>query len=422
MSRSNPFFYKTRRAVIGSSILLEPLLTIYSLLAFIMRKDLHATAFQISVLMMLKPVVSIFSLYWSHAINDRRDKLLSNVFWAGVLGRAPFLFFPFVENIWLIIACAAFHMMMYRGAGPAWMEILKLNLPSEERGRIFSLGAVLGYIEGIVLAIGMGLLLDYDSRLWRWIFPASALLGIMGVFLQSQVPIDLEKAPVVYRPRDKLGFLEGASIWRKIAAPWKDSLNLMFRRPDFFRFQMGFMLCGFGIMLVQPVLPILFSDILHLSYTEMMLSLSVCKGIGYALSSSIWAQMINKINIYRVSSIIFLILGLYISLLICSTLHVSMIYAAYLCYGVVLAGNHLSWNLSGPIFAKEEDSSIFSSVNVVTVGLRGCVAPPLGGFLSVFMGPIAVLGIGFFLFLYSGIQMFFWGRSFIEKRSISDNL
>jgi hypothetical protein len=46
------------------------------------------------------------------------------------------------------------------------------------------------------------------------------------------------------------------------------------------------------------------------------------------------------------------------------------------------AGSEMSWNLSGPIFARHEDSSTYTGVNVVTIGLRGCIAPPLGSLIA----------------------------------------
>lgn len=404
MRNSNAYFQKTRLAVIWNGVLFEPLLTVYGLLAFILRKDLEATIFQIAVLTMLKPVATIFSLYWSSSIYERRDKLRSNVVWAGILCRVPFLFFPFISNVWVLIGCATFYMMLMRAGGPAWMEILKLNLPQKERGKVFSLGSVVGYVEGAFLAIGVGVLLDYNSDFWRWIFPISAVLGIMGVCLQARVPVPLEKLPI-QRPSPK-----ESSFLEKIFIPWHNAFDLMRNRRDFFRFQLGFMICGFGLMVIQPAIPLLFSDILNLSYKEMVVALSICRGTGYALTSPLWVRMLNRFSLYSFTSVVFLLVALYASLLITSQLHVGLVYLAYFVYGVVLAGNHLAWNLSGPIFAKEKDSSLFSNVNVMTVGIRGCVAPPLGGLICTFYSPIFALSLGLVLFIFSGIKMYQWGR------------
>jgi len=61
--------------------------------------------------------------------------------------------------------------------------------------------------------------------------------------------------------------------------------------------------------------------------------------------------------------------------------------------------------MSGPHFAGKEDSARYTGVNVAMAGLRGAVAPPLGGWLSVGWGALPVLGIGAVLCLWSGIRV-----------------
>jgi hypothetical protein len=82
------------------------------------------------------------------------------------------------------------------------------------------------------------------------------------------------------------------------------------------------------------------------------------------------------------------------------------LYLAYLLYGAMQAGSELSWNLSGPIFAKHEESSTYTGVNVVSVGLRGCVAPPLGGFLCNLTGATVVLLMGGSFCILASLQLF----------------
>ena len=51
------------------------------------------------------------------------------------------------------------------------------------------------------------------------------------------------------------------------------------------------------------------------------------------------------------------------------------------------------WNMSGPIFAGKEESSQYSGVNVVLVGVRGAVAPPRG-LAGCFVWAVQVLILG----------------------------
>jgi hypothetical protein len=390
-------YRRTRGAILWSSLLSEPLFTLYVMLAFILRKDLDATAFQIALLTMLKPVVSVFSFYWSAGV--ARKKLRWNVASAGFLARLPFLFFPFVDNVWFLIGGAVVHMFFYRAGNPAWVEILNLNLPKKAREKFFSIGSALGYAEGVLIAIAFGALLDYDHQIWKLLFFGSALVGMCGVFIQMKVPIEGEDEVEAAVKEDKVSF------YKRLIDPWKSSYKIMSTRPDFAKFQWGFMACGFGNMLIQPALPLFFVDVLHLTYIDLAIALSICKGLGFVFSSPLWAKAMGRFSIAHLSCAVFAATGLFPLFLILAPFSLFWLYLAYVMYGIAQGGSHLIWNLSGPIFSGKEDSSLYSGVNIVMVGIRGAVAPPLGSLLCVFLGPLIVLGVGIGLCFYGGWRM-----------------
>jgi hypothetical protein len=404
-STSSLRFQKTKAALLWSSLLNEPLLTLYALLTFILCKDLGASVFQISVLMALKPIVSIFSFYWSASLGERKDKLRWNLVAAGILGRLPFLLFPFIDNVWFIVAGAIIYMFFYRAGNPAWMEILKLNLPKASREKLFSLSSAIGYGEGVLLAIGFGALMDHGHGLWRILFFGSALLGIGTTLLQLRVPIDAENqlAEKAAAPKKKNHLLD----------PWKTCIRLMKTRPDFAQFQWGFMACGFGIMLIQPALPFFFVDILRLSYIDLAIALSICKGLGFVFSSSLWAKAMQRFSIAKLACAVFVCTGFFPLFLLMTPLSLFWLYLAYFLYGIAQGGSHLIWHLCGPIFSDKEDSSQFSGVNVMMVGVRGAAAHPLGGFLSGVIGPLGVLGLGVVFCFYGGWKML--SKQFVKQ-------
>jgi len=176
---------------------------------------------------------------------------------------------------------------------------------------------------------------------------------------------------------------------------------LLRKRPDYRDFQFGFMLGGFGIMVLQPALPHFFMDVLNLNYKELGLAMTMCKGIGFALTSGLWAQWMSRVSIYKFSALVVLMFSLFPLGLLTAQYSLVFLYITYLGYGVMQAGSQLAWKLSGPIFAESEDSSLYSSVNVMTVGMRGLVANPLGGLLCMAGGPVVVLTLGFVLCLAS---------------------
>lgn len=387
---------KTKLAYLLTSIFNAPFWAIYGMLVFILYKDLHATPLQVALLIALKPSVTLFSIYWSALIHKRPDRLRSNVIGAGILAHFPFFFFPWVESPWFIIFSGALYMLFMRGIKPAWMEILKLNLPETTRERVFSFGLSLSYGIGIVMPLLFGPLLDENIQLWRIIFPATAVLSLGGLFFQWRIPIP-KNLPINAVPKESFKSL--------LAKPWKTSWALLKSRPDFARFQLGFMLGGGALMIMQPALPLFFVDFLNLSYTELAIAIALCKGIGFTLTSRLWANLFSRTSIYRLSSLVTFLACLFPFFLLFAQMQFSWVFLAYIVYGIMQAGSELSWHLSGPHFSGKEDSSPFSSMNVLSAGLRGCIAPCIGALLCSSFNAIIVLILGGILCLLASLQL-----------------
>lgn len=390
---------KTRYAFIGSNILNAPLWAMYSLLVFIFYKDLHATPLQITLLISSKPVVAIFSFYWSSFVDKRRDWLKWSIVCASILGLIPCFFFPFIDSNWFFILAFAIYMMASRAVIPAWMEILKMRIHSEVRSQIFSTGSSINYLTSLFFPLLVSHWMDIDIGIWRWVFFMTAVLSFLSIFLLASIPI----------PKDEpSNHKERFNLRDTLILPWKNFIQLMISRPDFGHFQLIFMLGGLGLMMMQPALPVFTIEVLQLSYTELVIAISICKGIGFALTTRTWASFFNKVNIYFLTFVMCFLAALFPLFLMTASVHWLWVYAAYLIYGIMQAGSELCWNLSGPKFAKNENSSAFTGVNVVLVGLRGCVGPFLGGFLGVMSNsylPLMVGGgtcfLGAFFALYS---------------------
>lgn len=390
---------KTRTAFMWTSVLNTPFWAIFNMLPFILYKDLHATPFQVTAIIILKPMVSLIALYWCSWIEKRRDRLVSNLIWARVLAHLPFFFFPFVDNPWFFIASFGLYMVLSRGSVPAWMEVLKLNIPGISRERIFAYGTTFGYLGMAVIPFTLGSLMDDYAQSWRWIFPVTALVSLSAIVFKSRIPIASEPVTTNSTIPPSISFRD------QLVKPWKSAWELVKRRPDFTRFQLGFMLGGSGLIIMQPALPLFFMDELHLSYTELAVALTLCKGVGFAMTSPVWARLINRIDIYRFNSFVTAIAFIFPFCLIASQFHLWWLYVGYLLYGVMQGGSELSWHLSGPMFSKEEDSSVYSSVNVLSVGLRGCFVPAIGSVLCYSFQPIAVMIIGAVLCLMATWRM-----------------
>lgn len=376
---------KTKLATVGVAILDEPLWQCLSFLVFFLYAELGAGASQIVVYTMLKPIVAIFSMYLAAKLVSPRNRLLDNLLITRVICRIPFLFFPWITNSWVIIIAAACYMMAYRASVPAWMEILRLNLNDEKRSKVVSFSHGASYIEGTLIAMAIGSLLAYNHMFWKYLFPLGALLGIVATVLQYRVPMDMRK---LVDCKTRYEVIRG---WK---TPWKEVFRLVVERKDFFCYQEGYMISGFGIMLVQPVIPMFYHDALHLSYMDLAIALAVCKGLSLGLTSPYWGKLMTQIPFFQFHALIFALFAFFPCLIIFAKFHIGFVFLAYVIYGLAQAGSQLSWHLSGTFFAKKEDSSLFSTVNLLAVGIRGCIAPPLGGIIASFLGAYTVMILG----------------------------
>jgi MFS family permease len=378
---------RTRSAFLWTRILGIPFWGLINFLSIILYKDLHISAFQVILIITLKPMSALLSPYWSQVVYQRPDRMVSNLVWANILRYLPFLFIPWIDSPWIIIAAFALCMTLYRGVIPSWMETIKCNLPATTRERLIASGTIIDYGGAIVLPLCFGLLLDGYDHSWRWLFPLTAAIGLFSTIFIYRIPqFSLAKEPCSTE----------SDLWscfkEHLIQPWKQLWKLMRENSAYASYQIGFMfLGGTGLIIVQPALPVYFVDVLNLSYTEMFLALTAFKGIGVAIASRFWVRLFQNKNFYFFSSLVTGIAILFPLLLLGAQIHIVLLYAAYTIYGVMQAGSELGWHMSGPVFAGEKDSTIFSGTNVLTVGIRGCLIPPLGALLLSSTSPLVVM-------------------------------
>ena len=158
-------------------------------------------------------------------------------------------------------------------------------------------------------------------------------------------------------------------------------------------------------MIFQPVLPKFFVDVLDLSYLEVATALTVCKGLGFALTSPLWVKAYRKMDIFQFSRLVIFLIAIFPICLCISQFQLIWLYVAYFAYGIMQVGSEMSWNLSGPVFAREEDSSKYSVVNVLAGGIRGCIFPLLGTLLYGVTNAATVLLLGSLFCLVATYQL-----------------
>jgi hypothetical protein len=397
----------TQLAFLWTRILGVPFWGLVNLLPVFLYKDLHCHPLIITLIIALKPMSAILAPYWSQAIYRRPDRVVANLSWANVLRYLPFFFIPWIDSPWLIAIAFGSYMTLTRGVIPGWMETIKCNLPSAARERLVAYGSTIDYCGAALLPFALGGILDGYEHSWRWLFSITAAAGVLSTLLFIRMP--KVAAPLEFANTS-------ASIGGYLLQPWKSMIKLFREHASFAQFQIGFMLSGAGIMLLHPVLPAFFVDVLNLSYTKMLLAVTASKAVGFLITSPVWIRIFRRTDIYYFCSIVTILAAGFPLLLLGSEYHIVLLYIAYGLYGIMQAGSELGWHMCGPHFAQDQDSTIYSATNVLMVGVRGCFAPPLGALLYSFTNSATVMVVCVVLCLLATRQ--FMSRRFSEPLAV----
>jgi hypothetical protein len=374
----------TARAFMWSRVLGMPFWVMLNTLSVILYKEFHVSPFLVTLLIALKPATALAATYWSCFFSGKNQNfILSNI-----IRFLPFLFFFLNDSVWFPIFCFSLYMSLSRGSMPIWLELFKNHLPNHTHSKLFALGNTFEYLGTTIFPIVIGMVLDANPNSWRWLFPVTALIGISSTLCLLRLP---NAAPQI-KPKS-------------LSLPWKNSLTLIKTRSDFRNYLVGFMLGGAGLMIIQPVLPIFFVDDLQFSYTEMMIAITVCKGIGFAAASPLCVALFKRLPIHVFSCLVALLAACFPLLLFGAKWAYWLVYLAYLSYGMMQSGSELSWNLSSVTFSKKEESLSFSETNILAVGVRGCFIPFMGNFLFSAFNSLTVMIVGSVLCLSGALVL-----------------
>ncbi|MGR3951741.1 MAG: hypothetical protein QRY74_02330 [Chlamydia sp.] len=389
----------TAKILLYASILQEPLSVLILLLPFLIIKELNATTIHISAVTALAPTIAIISFYWSSIFKSSSQILRINLVISTCSTAALFLLAPIASNPWFFVVASTCYTLFFRAANPARMELLKRNIPENQRERIYSWTYKISYATGMILGPFFGLILDREPDLWKPLFVFSATMYMLSGWLYCFIPID-EMHDEIDIPRKDLS--------KVIIGPWKKSFEIIQKNSRFAKFQVGFFIAGFGLMLAKPAGDWFLGN-LDISYQSLLMCRTFLKGLGVLGTIDIWSKHLKPTTILQLAHLIAWGFLLYNLLLMGTPISVSFLYLAYFVYGIAQSGSHLIWNLSGTLLSGKDSSYQYSAVNIVAVGIRGCIAPVLGCIFLNFWGVMPTL--------FFGVVIMFLGARYLAQDS-----
>lgn len=383
------------------------ILGVLALNEFVFIKSLHGSNYQLSFLFQFSMVLFLFLVFINEFIKRIKNrKLMLRVI--ALLTRLPLLLLLlFPDNVNLIDANNYYHyiflgiFLVYFSGNiviyPNINFLLKTNYSHQNFGRLYSYATSTNKIVMLVVTFAYGYLLDFDNYAFRYIIPVIGLLGVVSVFILSEI-----KYPESEKTFYKLSIFQSA---KKSILEMK---NILLSNVPYRHFEMGFMLYGISFMMSVTVITIYFYEHLDLNYASVAFYRNSYNILAIILLP-FFGKLLGEIDPRKFAVYTYTSMALYIFFLMMTTylpysfetyditIYYTLIFYV-LFHGVFAASMVLLWNIGSSYFCRPEEAGTYQSLHLSLTGARALVAPLFGvvfyeifGFTFTFILTIACL-------------------------------
>jgi MFS family permease len=340
----------------------------------ILRRELGASAFQLSVLASASAACLLLSLALARIVDSRRP--LPYVVWPTFLARGLFVLVPFIETPWPFVGVLVAGTLLSTISGPAQTAVIERVYPRAERGRALSTVRVIGAVAAIGLALAAGHLFGHLG--YRWVFAAAGVLGMAAALRARRLPVP-EAFGDVERPRTRL-----REAWHVVRAD---------RR--FRRMLLGSFVFGSGIWLMMPATPILLADVLKATPGQVGV-LAAAAAVAALAGNLTWGRLVDRRSSLPVLRLVYLLGTLapviyYVSSLFATTPWILL--GASVAESLMHTGLDLVWMLAIIELGGKERTTQYAAIGATLAGVRGLIGPLVGAAVIQTLGLHAVYAV-----------------------------
>ena len=370
---------------------------------------------------------------------------LTSFFWARLGHGKPKVRFINVLQVGLLVAVGAIALLPTGWFGAVVLTLLvvvarclisgivtmrstvwRMNYPRQVRGRLTS-RLVLIHVLIVAAAPLIGYTaLDYDPQAFRVLYPAAAVVALIGVFAYARIRLRGERALLRHEARPKrrvyphadpgpiYEYNPGDTNNSADDAPRRDTIFTVLRDDWYFR---NYLACqfiaGVGMQMCEVAAVYLIAERLTngltlagwpVEYlTSILLSTTIPMGLA-VVTMPMFARYFDRVHITTFRAFqawwwVLMQLLTYIAAYTAFTytggiaLPLVLITAARVVLGVSRGGGVLAFNLGHNDFAKKHVATLYMGLNVSLAGIRGILAGFLGMGLYVGWAPRTVWGV-----------------------------
>jgi hypothetical protein len=258
----------------------------------------------------------------------------------------------------------------------AWTGVITLrttvwanNYPRADRTRIAGRLATVQAIVFAIVGVGIGKAMDWNERSFHYLFPLSAVGGLIGVWIYGKVRL---------RGQRRLARSERAAhAHHSLSLNPFSVLRVLLHDARYRTFMTFMFIFGLGNLMLTAPLAIVLQEKFDVGYTAGILITTTIPAIIMPITIPLWQPLMAGSHIVRFRAIhawTFVSASL-IFLLAAVTGWLWVMFLAAVITGVAYAGGVLAWNLGHQDFAPPGRDSQYMGVHVTLTGIRGLMAP-----------------------------------------------
>jgi len=357
-----------------------------SITAYVLRKELHATALQIALLYSLQMSMFAFSSVGAAFItlgNHRRVMLL-----AGLLGRFSYLWVMLWHTPTSLIAIVAWVSLCHATYLPAQNMIFRTNYRRTTRGVCYARAQIVALAATSSAAWLVGRFLNWRADTFPAVFAVAGCCGLGAYLAYRSMP----------NPDS------GSELRRARRLPFADFFEILRADRFFRRYELNFFLYGVAFMISEPLVPMLVNDVFRADWGQASRVFGVIHPLVMIVFLPLYGRMLDRTGAVPVAALAYIALAFWpLSLAVARS--VGGAYVAYAFFGLGMAGVDVAWMLGANTFAPRERIQSYMGIHVTMVGLRAMIAPFLGLLLKEALGFTAAFSCSTLLLIAAAYLM-----------------
>lgn len=330
--------------------------------------------FAVSIVAAAKAVGHLSSFLWA-SVSRGKPKIqflvtlqLTTAFIVAAFAFAPRSLF----GLWMVTGLAIVAWTVWSAVSTlrtgVWRANYRLSYRPSVVGKFVTVHSLVVAAAGVVI----GWSLDVNPMTYRFVFPALAILGIVGIFFYSRIPFRRER--------------QHLETERSSDAQRRPSLSPMViaRVLKSDRWYRGYMACmffmGFGNLMLHPILAIALTDEFNVGYQTGIAIATVIPLVCMTIAIPFWSrrlQLAHVIHYRAVHAWSFAVVSTLVLLGIAAH-NIAFLYLAAIATGVGWGGGALAWSLGHQHFAPRDRDAEYMGVHITLTGIRGVIGPILG--------------------------------------------